>query len=267
MSYIASEISAWGGQPVELYRFTRGLRVWTLTTADSEIIFNGETYVPTTMRRGNLPMNEERNNASLDIYIEQTADVVAEFISGASPTPTGVLVMRRHRNEASATEQAIIFMGQVGVIEFSEGEAHLTCVHIQQSIQRRVPRILYQTQCNWMLYDVNCTANKAAFTFAGHISAISGLDVTVPEAASKPDGYYNGGFFLDGDTYIFIMTHIGQVLSVLALSPLVQVGDVVATTAGCDRTAATCAAKFANLDNFMGFPWIPDQNPYEGAIA
>jgi uncharacterized phage protein (TIGR02218 family) len=264
MTYLASESSQWGGQPVELYRFTRGLRIWTYTTADTPILFNGETYTPTTMRRGELPINEEKNSSTLDVFIDPTADVVAEFISGSTPTPTGLILMRRHRDETVATEQAVLFVGQIGQVEFGEGEAHFVCVPIQQSVQRRVPRMLYQTQCNNMLYDVNCTVNPALFTFAGHISAINGLVVTVPEASGKPDGYYNGGYIKDGETFVFIQTHVGTLLTVLAITPALLVGDNITTTAGCDRTRATCVAKFNNLDNFLGFPYIPDQNPFNG---
>lgn len=264
MTYLASESSTYGGQPIELYRFTRGLRVWTYTTADTKITFNGEEYIPSTMRRGDLPINEEKNTSTLDLFLDPTIELVTDFIAGATPTPTGLILMRRHRDEASATEQAVLFVGQVGLVEFSEGEVHFTCVPIQQSVQRRVPRWLYQTQCNHMLYDVNCGINPALYTFAGHITAISGLDVTVPEAAGKLDGYYNGGFFKDGDTFIFIQTHVGTILHVLALTVKVLVGDNITTTAGCDRSRATCIAKFNNLENFMGFPYIPDKNPFEG---
>lgn len=264
MTYLGSETSQWGGKPVELYRFTRGLNIWTYTTADEAIVFDGESYAPVTMRRGDLPMNDERENATLDLYMDPTIAVVADFISGASPSPTGLTLMRRHRDEAVGSEQAVLFIGQVGVCEFTEGEAHLVCVPLQKALQRRVPRWLYQTQCNHMLYDAFCGINPAAFTFPGTIGAMTGIVLTVPEASAKPDGYYNGGFLKDGETYAFIQTHVGDQITLLARSPSLALGDVVMLTAGCDRTRGTCLAKFANLPNFMGFPYIPDQNPYDG---
>lgn len=264
MTYLGSETSTYGGQPIELYRFIRGLTIWTYTTADKPIDFLGETYLPATMRRGELPLNEERENATLNIYIEPTLPVITDFISGASPSPTSVTLIRRHRNEASVTEQAVLFIGQVGVVQFSEGEAHLVCVPIQKAIQHRVPRWLYQTQCNHMLYDAFCGINPDGFTIPGAIGSVTGLVVVVPEAASQADGYYNGGYLRDGDTFVFIQTHVGSSLTLLATSPSLLPGDAVTLTAGCDRTRGTCVAKFNNLPNFMGFPYIPDKNPYEG---
>jgi hypothetical protein len=53
----------------------------------------------------------------------------------------------------------------------------------------------------------------------------------------------------------------------LATTPKILVGDNVTLTAGCDRTRATCVAKFNNLANFMGFPYIPTKNPYSSGLT
>jgi uncharacterized phage protein (TIGR02218 family) len=37
----------------------------------------------------------------------------------------------------------------------------------------------------------------------------------------------------------------------------IQAGDTFAITAGCDKRFATCVEKFANADNFRGFPHMP----------
>jgi uncharacterized phage protein (TIGR02218 family) len=34
-------------------------------------------------------------------------------------------------------------------------------------------------------------------------------------------------------------------------------GDAFVVTAGCDKSFAVCGAKFANRDNFRGFPHMP----------
>ena len=34
-------------------------------------------------------------------------------------------------------------------------------------------------------------------------------------------------------------------------------GDALTVYAGCDHTPATCAARFSNLANFRGFPFVP----------
>lgn len=266
MTYNASEASVSGSKPVELYRFVRGTRRWYYTTADVIVTYNGETYSPQVLRRGELPQNEERDNATLDLFMDLSLDMVQEFISGSSPVPTDVTVIRHHRDETVAGEYAVIFLGSIAVIVFAEGEVHLTCVPIQKSIQRKVPRWLYQPQCNHMLYDQYCTVNPAGYTFSGTITAIVARTLTVPTASAKPDGYYNGGYITDGETFAFIQQHTGTSLLLLATTVNIKVGDAITMTAGCDRDAATCQLKFANLPNFMGFPYIPGTNPYHGLM-
>ena len=46
------------------------------------------------------------------------------------------------------------------------------------------------------------------------------------------------------------------VLEEAALQPVIT-GDAFTVRAGCDKRFGTCAAKFANLANFQGFPDIP----------
>lgn len=266
MTYLLSERSIRGGKPVELYRFVRGSRVWLYTTADKPVVHQGDTYNPQTMRRGEMPQNEERDNATLDIFLDLRLDLVQEFISGATSAPTTVMVLRKHRDEVLGTEHAVMFVGNIAVVSFGEEEVHITCTPIQKSVQRKIPRWLFQPQCNHMLYDAYCGVNKAAFTDPGTISAIVGRTLTVPEAASKADGWYSGGYVTDGETFAFIQQHTGSQLLLLSLSNHIQVGHAITITAGCDRDAATCAAKFGNLPNFMGFPFVPSTNPYEGLM-
>ena len=39
-----------------------------------------------------------------------------------------------------------------------------------------------------------------------------------------------------------------------------SIGDEITLEAGCDRQATTCAAKFNNMLNFQGFPFIPGED-------
>jgi uncharacterized phage protein (TIGR02218 family) len=42
-----------------------------------------------------------------------------------------------------------------------------------------------------------------------------------------------------------------------AMPEPVASGDTFIVTAGCDKTLATCRDRFANSENFRGFPHIP----------
>jgi uncharacterized phage protein (TIGR02218 family) len=55
-----------------------------------------------------------------------------------------------------------------------------------------------------------------------------------------------------------------------AMPEAIAIGDAFTVTAGCDKSFATCRARFANTDNFRGFPQIPGNDfllasPVQGA--
>lgn len=55
-----------------------------------------------------------------------------------------------------------------------------------------------------------------------------------------------------------------------AFGGAVSAGDALALVAGCDKSAATCQAKFANIVNFRGFPHMPGNDvvvSYPSALA
>ena len=61
-----------------------------------------------------------------------------------------------------------------------------------------------------------------------------------------------------------ILAHSGNSVTLSALLSGLAVGVAFEAFAGCDRTLATCQAKFGNAINFGGFPWIPAKNPFTG---
>ncbi|RFC64229.1 DUF2163 domain-containing protein [Fulvimarina endophytica] len=55
-----------------------------------------------------------------------------------------------------------------------------------------------------------------------------------------------------------------EIVPTCALPVLPEEGDRVRITKGCDKRAATCAGRFANLANFRGFPHVPGSDAVLG---
>ncbi|WP_171060764.1 DUF2163 domain-containing protein [Poseidonocella sp. HB161398] len=119
------------------------------------------------------------------------------------------------------------------------------------------------------LGDARCKLALGAWQHAATVVSVSEYAVTVTDTATAL-GFFERGTAdwtsganagtgsdirasepRDGFTVI----HLWHVPA-RALAP----GDTVTLTAGCDRTAATCAGRFGNLDNFRGFPFLPGDN-------
>ena len=132
---------------------------------------------------------------------------------------------------------------------------------------------VYQGSCDAALGDARCgvNLNDPAYTGTGAV-----VDSVRDRAftASGIGGFANGWFafgFLEWSSgpnsgrRAEVMMHevaSGIVTITLLEAPLrpIKGGDSFTIRAGCDKRAEICAAKFANIVNFRGFPHIPGQD-------
>jgi uncharacterized phage protein (TIGR02218 family) len=138
---------------------------------------------------------------------------------------------------------------------------------------------LFQYTCDADLGDTRCGVALAgpAFTGSGVVTAVTSERVF---AASGLESYSSDWFtrglvtFTSGAAAgqkIEVRRHTRSGSAVLldlwqpVRSPL-TVGMAFTVTAGCDKTHATCRAKFSNIANFRGFPHMPG-NDYLTAVA
>jgi uncharacterized phage protein (TIGR02218 family) len=136
-------------------------------------------------------------------------------------------------------------------------------------LQQQKGRV-FQYTCDADLGDARCRANisGAEFTAAGAV-----VSATSPRrfAASGLDGFASGWFsrglltFTGGQAagqsievkaHVRLADRVDIELWEPARGPLI-VGQPFSVTAGCDKTLATCRAKFSNAVNFRGFPQMP----------
>jgi uncharacterized phage protein (TIGR02218 family) len=141
---------------------------------------------------------------------------------------------------------------------------------------------LYAARCGADLGDARCTVDltNPALRGTGAVTVVEGTSIFV---ASGLDGFADGWFSLGMLTWssgannglaIEIKQHrlAGHARLTLwqAMPEAIAIGDAFTVTAGCDKSFATCRARFANTDNFRGFPQIPGNDfllasPVQGA--
>lgn len=119
---------------------------------------------------------------------------------------------------------------------------------------------LYQKQCRAQFGDGKCGLNKAMYTFAGAITALS------PDGAfftnlTQPDDYFTYGIIAFSRTgeemeIKHYANNGGKVSPFLPVSAM-AVGDTFLITAGCDGNFSTCKSRFQNGSRFRGEPFIP----------
>jgi hypothetical protein len=111
-----------------------------------------------------------------------------------------------------------------------------------------------------------CDVNRELHKYTGSITSINGSAITVQGSSLNGDGYYTGGLLIAPNGASRFITN--QVSDIVTISRPIQglLGSMdVDIYPGCDHLKETCLAKFNNLNNFGGFPWIPSRNPFDGS--
>lgn len=262
MSYLAIEQSQHDGQPQELYRFVSGTQRWLYTSGQEAVEYQSETYMPATISRSDIEQSNEIARLGLEIRMPRDLPLVSLFLAASPDGVVSVTLYRRHVGDA---EFITYWKGRITGARLSGAEATLKCEPIASSLKRAGLRARYQLLCRHVLYSSGCGALKESFRVDGTVAAVSGIAVQVVAAASKPDGYFVGGMFATTTAGVrMIVGHAGINLTLSAPMVGLKAGDTVQLYAGCDHTMAHCKDRFANLDNFGGFPFIPVKNPFTG---
>lgn len=144
---------------------------------------------------------------------------------------------------------------------------------------------LYTAKCSADLGDGKCRVDlgNPAWRGVGHVSALSGASMF---SAAGLDGFADGLFSagrlswtsgVNAGVSCEIKQHrlsAGAVRLSLwqRTSEPIAEGDAFVVSAGCDKVFATCRDRFANADNFRGFPQIPGNDfvisyPVQGTVG
>lgn len=264
MTYAAVESSAHAGQPVELYRFSSGLRKWLYTSADVAFVYASETYEPWPLKRGAFRQTNELTKSGLEINAPRDLPFVIDSIASPLIDVVQLTVYRRHRSDA---EVVTWWRGRVSGVRFSGGETTISCDPLATSLKRLGLRRPAQRQCPYALYDVGCNVTGAAFSATGTLLSHTGSTVTSGVFAGQADGWWVGGKIVLDGVLRLIIGHVSDTLTLTAAVPGLAQNAGFTVYPGCDHTPATCAAKFGNILNFGGAPWLPIKNPFSGDSA
>lgn len=266
MTYSVQEHSDAQGSPLECYKFEGTNKNYYYTTADREVIIDGNTYIPATMQRSEIEIGtQEEDNLELIVTVPSGLDIVAAYTFNVAPPKLNLTIYRFHDGDNPTLESIKYWTGVVATFVW---KGHLTEIHcppiFAYVLATTVPNKYYQSICNNTLFDFNCKLNRADFVFTTTIVSITTITVVLAAAPPSGDGFLvTGDFFaLDSQEHRMIISNIGTQIVLSYPCSDVKVGDVVELTAGCDHAGGTCKNKFNNKKNFAGFEMTPNYNPF-----
>lgn len=265
MSYSAQEASQDSGQPVELYDFVlAGIRYSVCTCADA-VTYNGTTYTPLAIERDAIQIGPEDQSTLLQLTMPSTHALPQSFINNVPGVLCSVTITRVHKTDTT-NELFVAYKGILRSVIFSDkgGVAQVGLMSQVAAMGRNIPRYTYQSLCNHVLYDRWCTTDKTAFQYNGTGSNLNGYQFDVAGlGTAKGSTWANGGYVVMGTDYRLILSQTNDTLTLLLPFNTTPVGQSVSIFAGCDHSINMCKAKFNNVINFGGFPYIPTSNPFQ----
>jgi uncharacterized phage protein (TIGR02218 family) len=248
------------------WRFTRtDGAVFGATDHDAPIAFDGVGYAPASgllaatfeSSCGLAPGRASATGAlSLDFITE--SDIDAGLWDGAR-----VDVWRTDWREPE--HRVHVWAGQLSEVTRQGAGFAAELVSLKARLERKVGRV-YARQCDADVGDARCSVDLTDPAFRGD-GVVTGVQSAKQILASGLAGFGAGWFSGGRLTWVSggnaggsarVVRHAGEEIELAAaVGASLEVGDAFVVTAGCDKSFATCTAKFANTINFRGFPHMP----------
>lgn len=269
--------------PRELIEIAHGTTTHYLTTGTRDISYGGHLYKATAAARGETgPVGAGTAQKSTTLTLPIDHAYSKRWLANGSPPKLTTVVMRRYYT-SDLVEQ--FWEGEITSMACNDDNTEAVfnvAARAGRALLRVIPNVTVGRTCPHPLYGTMCRLSRSGsnpdsipFACTTTVLYVNGRDVrvdlsNVPADDDNREDWLQGGEFkhtASGE----VMTILKQAdvspgistVTLLTLDAVVygmKVGDSVTLQAGCDRTIATCDAKFGNRANFGGFNKLPTKN-------
>jgi uncharacterized phage protein (TIGR02218 family) len=270
-----------GTRPIYLYRFTRGSTVWHFADYAIDIVAGAVTWNAQDISHESIVMSGDFVNDGVQILCgtDDPAHPLRYYIESKAGEKMVCEIFQTDADTLTVDLAAPIWIGDIGQVAFQDkGVIQGTIGSVQRIAEMDLPRISIQRPCNLHLYDEFCTVDKAAYTTTATITWISPtgewIEADAFETKITAEGDINwfalGRCYFGTQKRLIMGSKAAGIAKRMKLnSPFygLTVGSVVTATAGCNKRIETCRDKFGNLENHLGWKYMPNQHPQIKALA
>ncbi len=268
MSFDLNERGRESSAPIELYEFGIGPERFRYTTAPGPVTYASNVYLPLAIKREALFFGADQRGEALKITMPASNELVRRYINGVPGLLCSLRIERAQRFDGTST-RVIQFDGVVKSVAFTlDGiQAELAVLPLSGELNSVIPRFVYSSQCNHVLFDENCQVLSSLHRFLGPVASVTNDILTVTGLSARGSGWATGGFVATtGGDYRLIIDHTGDNIRLLLPFYTSPIGQNVEVFAGCDHTLNHCGPKFSNTINFGGYPFVPSKNVFQTGI-
>lgn len=267
--------------PAVLYEFTFPGGVTHLLTGDNKVLssslsnygpesatFFGQEYRYAAISYGAVRETTQIKKQEITIRLPLTDPTGRLLISTPFGDAIGLTITEAYPLESldpSTPFTKALWTGTVGGSRVKDEVIEVTVENIFASLQKTGNRARYSKMCRHSLYGRGCNVNLADHWAPITVTIVSRDVVTVPGIEGRELSEFVGGIIeKDGIPYYILSASTPTGTWKFRLDRPFLEGTGSATMApGCNRSQEVCHARFNNLANFGGFPYIPGRNPYQ----
>ena len=244
----------------------------TYTNADVPIVYAGNRFL------ANGPLvSGLKYKASVGLEVDKQQITIAarptDLISGnpvLNAIREGALdgaEVQRDRVFLTAIGGAVIggvtlFHGRVSTVDnVGRTQAQITVASDLVILDYDMPRNLYSPTCLHALYDSGCGVPRGTYAASG--TAGAGSTASAIAFAGALASHAQGSLVFTSGVNANVRATVKSAVAGASLTLIYPLpaapaaGDAFTVYAGCDHTPATCKARFSNLADFRGFPYVP----------
>jgi len=241
----------------ELYDLTIGGVVSRFTSHSESVVYESHVYLARPIKRTGFSI--EKSMKTVDVTVSTPVDVAfGEYLSASPYARTTVEITKVFLSDPD-TLNKLIFSGLIYTVSVKNGVASALFKSANGLLSHKVPRVTYQSNCNWSLFSEQCGIQKSLYKHTTTVNSIDGNILTLDNFSTVADKKYQGGTIAFGLEERLLTNHSGSNVTLLVQFPNIAVGDTVHLYPGCDGSPTACAS-FNNQDKFMGMPNIPTRN-------
>lgn len=162
--------------------------------------------------------------------------------------------------------QLKLLRGVLGEVAIGDESYNVELRSLSQPWQQTITRV-YTPNCTADLGDARCKVDLTAFRQTGSVASFVDARTITTTGITGADNFHNYGLltFTSGPNNGVSLEINNWTLSTETLQTWLgfpfepQVGDTIEVIPGCNKTTDHCINKFDNIENYRGFPTVPNQ--------
>ncbi|MDQ0027743.1 putative phage protein (TIGR02218 family) [Variovorax paradoxus] len=252
-------------------------RIFTVTTCSRDLLIDGEVYSapdgvsPTAIAQ---EASAAVANSEVNGFLTPTGVTEEDIFSGLWDGAFVTIFEVNFRDLSMG--RMILGSGNIGELKAGRTAFNAEVRGLTQHLQKVVGRV-YTAGCPWVFGSIGsayvpaCNIDLGPLTANGTLTAVESLRTFTDSARAEASDYFGAGLltFTSGpnegvqmEVYSFAA---GVFTLHLPMPYTVSVGDTYSVTPGCrKRFTEDCRTKWANTNNFGGFPQVPGSDKVLG---